>query len=171
MICVLAFMPLNVATAAAPSADDPSQANRRPPNIVIIFTDDQGYADVGCFGAKGVDTPNLDRLAASGMRFTSFYVAQPVCSASRIALLTGCYPNRVGFSGALGPGAKIGIDADEVTLGELCKSKGYATAAFGKWHLGDDPKFLPPRHGFDEYYGIPYSNELNLYVAPVTKSL
>jgi len=133
---------------------------KRPPNIVIIFTDDQGYSDVGVFGAQGFKTPNLDHMASQGMRFTSFYVAQPVCSASRAALLTGCYPNRVGISGALGPRAKHGLHTDEVTIAEICKSKGYATAAFGKWHLGHLPQFLPPRHGFDEYYGTPYSNDM-----------
>ena len=132
----------------------------RPPNIVVIFTDDQGYSDVGIYGARGFATPNLDKMAAQGVRFTDFYVAQPVCSASRAALLTGCYPNRIGISGALGPNATHGIHEDEVTLAELCKSKGYRTAMFGKWHLGHHPKFLPPRHGFDEYCGTPYSNDM-----------
>lgn len=135
-------------------------ASKRLPNIVIIFTDDQGYSDVGVFGARGFKTPNLDRMASQGMRFTSFYVAQPVCSASRAALLTGCYPNRIGISGALGPRAKHGLNTSEVTIAEICKSKGYATAAFGKWHLGHLPQFLPPQHGFDEYYGTPYSNDM-----------
>ena len=132
----------------------------RPPNVVIVFTDDQGWADIGVQGAQGFRTPNLDRIAAEGVRLTDFYVAQPVCSASRAALLTGCYPNRIGISGALGPAARHGIHADEVTLGELCRSRGYATAHFGKWHLGHLPEFLPTRHGFDEYYGIPYSNDM-----------
>src|SRR5437764_9025019 len=119
------------------------------PNVVIVFTDDQGYADVGCFGAKGFTTPNLDRMAAEGIRFTDFYVAQAVCSASRAALLTGCYSNRVGILGALGPSSKHGIHANEITLAQLLKSRGYATAIYGKWHLGDDWQFLPTRHGFD----------------------
>jgi arylsulfatase A-like enzyme len=131
-----------------------------PPNVVIIFTDDQGYADVGVYGAEGYATPNLDRMAAEGMRFTDFYVAQPVCSASRAALLTGCYPNRIGITGALGPRSTHGIHDQETTLAELCRSRGYATAVFGKWHLGHLPEFLPLRHGFDEYYGIPYSNDM-----------
>ncbi len=135
-------------------------AEKRDPNIVIIFMDDMGYADVGCFGAQGYQTPNIDRLAAEGRKFTNFHVAQPVCSASRCALLTGCYPNRVGIHGALGPSAKHGINADEMTLAELVKQKGYATAAVGKWHLGSLPQFLPVKHGFDEYYGIPYSNDM-----------
>ena len=132
----------------------------RLPNIVIIFTDDQGYSDVGVYGAQGFHTPNLDRMASEGVRFTDFYVAQPVCSASRAALLTGCYPNRIGIIGALGPNAEHGIHDDEVTIAELCKSKGYATAIFGKWHLGHHKKFLPVQHGFDEYCGVPYSNDM-----------
>ncbi len=135
-------------------------AAEQPPNIVIIFTDDQGYADLGCFGAKGFTTPHLDRMAQEGMRFTNFYVAQAVCSASRAALLTGCYPNRIGIQGALGPNSKIGIHANEITLAELLKPLGYATAIYGKWHLGDHPQFLPTRHGFDEYFGLPYSNDM-----------
>jgi arylsulfatase A-like enzyme len=130
------------------------------PNLVIIFTDDQGYADVGVFGAKGFKTPNLDRLAAEGRIFRNFHVAQPVCSASRAALLTGCYPNRIGIHGALGPRSKVGISDNEMTLAQLVKQRGYATAIFGKWHLGDSPQFLPPRHGFDEYFGLPYSNDM-----------
>jgi arylsulfatase A len=130
------------------------------PNIIIIFTDDQGYADVGVFGAKGFQTPNLDRLAAQGCVFRNFHVAQPICSASRAALLTGCYPNRIGIHGALGPGSKTGINSSEMTLAELMKQRGYATAIFGKWHLGDFPQFLPLRHGFDHYFGLPYSNDM-----------
>ncbi|RUL88280.1 sulfatase family protein [Tautonia sociabilis] len=138
----------------------PPQDRDRPPNVVIIFTDDQGYADVGVFGAKGFTTPNLDRMAAEGRLFTDFYAAQAVCSASRTALLTGCYPNRVGILGALGPNSKIGINDDETTIAEMLKPLGYATAIFGKWHLGDSPKFLPTRHGFDRYFGLPYSNDM-----------
>ena len=137
-----------------------ARADEKKPNIVIIFTDDQGYADVGVFGAKGFTTPNLDLMAAEGRRFTDFHVAQPVCSASRTALLTGCYPNRIGIHGALGPGSKTGIGAGEMTLAELVKQRGYATAIYGKWHLGDRAPFLPTRHGFDEYLGIPYSNDM-----------
>jgi len=132
----------------------------RPPNVVLIFCDDMGYADVGCYGAKGYKTPNIDRLAKQGVRFTDFYVAQAVCSASRAALLTGCYPNRVGIKGALGPQAKIGINSNEVTIAEILKARGYATAIYGKWHLGHRPEFLPTRHGFDEYFGLPYSNDM-----------
>jgi arylsulfatase A-like enzyme len=131
----------------------------RPLNVVLILTDDQGYGDVGCFGAQGLRTPHLDRMAREGMRFTDFYVAQAVCTASRAALMTGCYPNRVGLQGALNHQSPIGIHEDEQLLPELFKSRGYATAAFGKWHLGTQPKFHPMRHGFDEFFGIPYSND------------
>jgi arylsulfatase len=138
----------------------PLAAIARPPNIVIILTDDQGYADVGVFGAKGFVTPNLDRMAAEGRKFTNFHVAQPVCSASRAALLTGCYPNRIGIHGALGPRDRHGIADTEMTLAQLVKQKDYATAIMGKWHLGHYPQFLPTRHGFDEYFGLPYSNDM-----------
>jgi len=130
------------------------------PNVVIIFVDDLGYADIGSYGAITYETPHLDQMASEGTRFTDFYVSQPVCSASRASLLTGSYANRIGIHGALGPGSTHGIHDDEVTLAELFKSKGYATAAFGKWHLGHHPRFLPTRHGFDEFYGIPYSNDM-----------
>lgn len=137
-----------------------SQGAEALPNLVIIFTDDQGYADVGVFGAKGFKTPNLDRLAAQGCIFRNFHVAQPICSASRAALLTGCYPNRIGLHGALGPRSKVGISRNEMTLAQLLKQRGYATAIFGKWHLGDAPQFLPLHHGFDQYFGLPYSNDM-----------
>jgi arylsulfatase A-like enzyme len=135
-------------------------AEERPPNIVILFVDDMGYGDIGCFGATGYATPNLDRLAQQGTRFTNFHVAQPVCSASRTALLTGCYPNRLGIHGALGPKAPVGISDAEMTLAQLVKQKDYATGIAGKWHLGDAARFLPTRHGFDEYLGLPYSNDM-----------
>lgn len=130
------------------------------PNIVVIFTDDQGYADVECFGGKRVKTPHLDRMALEGRRFTDFHAAQAVCSASRAALLTGCYPNRVGINGALGPNAKIGLSKSELTIAEMLKERGYATAAIGKWHLGDAAPFLPVHHGFDEFFGLPYSADM-----------
>ena len=130
-----------------------------PPNIIIFLTDDQGYADVGCYGAKGLKTPNFDRLAAEGMKFTSFYVAQPVCTASRAAIMTGCYSNRVGLFGALNHTSKIGISENETLIPQLCKQRGYATACFGKWHLGHHPKFSPLKHGFDEFAGLPYPND------------
>ena len=137
-----------------------AKGKRRLPNIVLVFTDDQGYQDVGCFGSPLIKTPHLDSLAAAGMKFTDFYVAQPVCGASRAALLTGCYPNRIGLLGAPDHRATHGIADGEMTLAEVVKQKGYATAMFGKWHLGHRPPFLPTRHGFDEYFGLPYSNDM-----------
>jgi arylsulfatase A-like enzyme len=134
--------------------------NTEKPNVVIIFIDDEGYGDVGCYGATGFQTPNLDYIASKGMRFTNFYAAQAVCSASRAGLLTGCYPNRIGFSGALFPDHKIGINTKEHTIAEMFKEQGYATACFGKWHLGWQKEFLPLQHGFDEYVGLPYSNDM-----------
>ncbi|MEL7531770.1 MAG: sulfatase [Bacteroidota bacterium] len=133
---------------------------QRPPNIVIIFTDDQGYQDVGVFGSPDIATPNLDRMAAEGTRFTQFYASQPVCSASRASLLTGCYSNRIGIHGALFPKAKTGLNPAETTIAEMLKPLGYATAIFGKWHLGDHPDLMPNQQGFDEYFGIPYSNDM-----------
>jgi arylsulfatase A-like enzyme len=135
-------------------------ADGRPPNVVLIFCDDMGYGDVGCFGSKGAATPNIDRLAAQGVRLTDFYVAQAVCSASRVALLTGCYNVRVGILGALGPNAKVGLNPAEFNMARMFKSKGYATAIFGKWHLGAVPQFLPLSQGFDQYVGLPYSNDM-----------
>ena len=119
-----------------------------------------GYADIGPFGAKAFSTPNLDRMAREGRRFTDFHVSSAVCSASRAALITGCYHERVGFSGALGPNANNGLSSSEMTLAEVCKQKNYATTCIGKWHLGHHPKFLPTNHGFDSYYGLPYSNDM-----------
>lgn len=137
-----------------------SAAESRPPNFVVVFTDDQGYQDVGAFGSPDIETPNLDRMAAEGARFTDFYVSQAVCSASRSALMTGCYNVRIGILGALGPKSNIGIHDDEMTIAEVLKQKGYATAIYGKWHLGHHPQFLPTRHGFDDYFGLPYSNDM-----------
>ncbi len=130
------------------------------PNIVIILTDDQGYADVGVYGAVGFTTPHLDRLASEGMRFTDFYVSQAVCSASRVSLLTGSYAQRVSIRGALNPYAEVGLNPEEETIAEMLKKRGYATGIFGKWHLGHLEEFLPLQHGFDEYLGLPYSNDM-----------
>lgn len=130
------------------------------PNIIIIFTDDQGYGDLGSFGATGFQTPNIDQLAMRGMRFTNFYTAQPVCSASRAGLLTGCYPNRIGIANALFPRDTIGLSHNELTIAEMLKAEGYATAIYGKWHLGHHRQFLPLQHGFDEFFGTPYSNDM-----------
>lgn len=130
------------------------------PNIILILIDDQGYGDIGCYGAAGFETPNLDRLAAMGMRFTNFYAAQPVCSVSRAGLLTGCYPNRLSFPQVLWPEDTIGINSSEWTIAEMLKADGYRTACIGKWHLGSKKEFLPLQHGFDEFLGLPYSNNL-----------
>jgi arylsulfatase A-like enzyme len=135
-------------------------AQRSTPNIVLIFMDDMGYADVGVYGAKNYKTPNIDQLAKQGMRFTNFYAAQPICTVSRAALLTGCYPNRIGLKGALFPGSKVGLSTKEETIAEMLQKKNYATAIIGKWHLGDAQQFLPLQHGFDEYFGVPYSNDM-----------
>src|SRR5262245_60056194 len=145
--------------AGALLAAESSRASALP-NIVIIFCDDLAYGDIGCFGATGYRTPHVDRLASEGTRFSSFYVAQPVCSASRAALLTGCYANRIGIHGALGPNSRVGIGPGETTIAEMLKSRSYATGIFGKWHLGREPQFLPLQHGFDEYLGLPYSNDM-----------
>ena len=130
------------------------------PNVVMIFCDDVGYADIGVFGAKGYETPNLDRMAAEGVKFTDFYAAASSCTPSRAALMTGCYPQRVGLPNVIGPKATIGISDQEQTIAETLKPLGYATACYGKWHLGHHPKFLPTRHGFDDYFGLPYSNDM-----------
>ena len=132
------------------------------PNVVLIMADDLGYADLSCCGGQ-VKTPHLDRLAQQGTRFTDFYVAQAVCTASRAALMTGCYPNRVGLQGALNHTSQNGIHPSEWLLPEMLREQGYATAIFGKWHLGTAPQFNPLRHGFDEWLGIPYSNDNSRY--------
>jgi len=137
-----------------------SKQQAQLPNIVLIFTDDQGYADLGCYGAQGFETPNIDQLAGEGIRFTDFYVSQAVCSSSRSSLLTGCYAQRISIHGALMPWSVVGLNSDEMTIAELLKQKDYATCAVGKWHLGHYKQFLPLQHGFDEYYGIPYSNDM-----------
>ena len=134
--------------------------NSQKPNVVIIFIDDEGYGDVGCYGATGFQTPNLDHMASQGMRFTNYYAAQPVCTASRAGILTGCYANRIGIPSALTPLHKKGINSKELTIAEMFKEQGYRTACFGKWHLGWQKEFLPLQHGFDEYVGLPYSNDM-----------
>ncbi|MEZ6089965.1 MAG: sulfatase [Pirellulaceae bacterium] len=132
------------------------------PNIVLIFADDQGYGDLGCFGSRKIETPNIDRLAKEGRRFTSFMVASPVCTPSRAALLTGCYPKRVGLhQHVLFPQSTKGLNPSEHTIADHLKGLGYATACFGKWHLGHHPQTLPRQNGFDTYLGIPYSNDMN----------
>lgn len=156
LVVVLALA-LAVGQSHAPTAAAPAP---NPPNIVLIFMDDMGYGDLSCYGALDLHTPNLDKLAADGMRFTNFLSAQAVCSASRAGLLTGCYPNRVGISGALFPNAKVGLAKEEMTIADMLKQQQYATAIFGKWHLGDAKEFLPLNQGFDEYLGLPYSNDM-----------
>jgi len=136
------------------------------PNIILINCDDLGYGDLGCYGSAVHSTPALDRMAAEGMRFTDFYMGAPVCTPSRGAMMTGCYPPRIGLgavdNGAwvLFPGHATGLNPDEITIARLLREQGYATALVGKWHLGDQPDFLPTRHGFDRYYGLPYSNDM-----------
>ncbi|CAN5531147.1 sulfatase [soil metagenome] len=133
-------------------------APAKSPNVIVIFCDDLGYGDLGCYGAKGWATPNLDQLARDGMKFTDFYVSQPVCSASRASLLTGCYANRLSIHGALSPSSKVYLNENETTLANLFKSKGYVTGMAGKWHLGHQS--LPLKHGFDTWLGLPYSNDM-----------
>ncbi len=135
-------------------------AAKRPPNIVLFFMDDMGYADIGCFGATGYETPAIDSLAADGMKLTHFYVPQAVCSASRAALLTGCYSDRVGIQGALMPWDTVGLGATEETMADVLRARGYATCCVDKWHLGHLRPHLPLQHGFDEYFGLPYSNDM-----------
>ena len=132
------------------------------PNIILINCDDLGYGDLGSYGSRKNTTPHIDALARDGLRFTDFYMASPVCSASRAAMLTGCYPPRIGFGDhpVLFPGQKEGLNPDEETLGGLLKRAGYDTKIIGKWHCGDQPEFLPTNHGFDAYFGIPYSNDM-----------
>ncbi|MBL6826851.1 MAG: sulfatase [Opitutales bacterium] len=131
-------------------------------NVVLIFADDQGYGDLGCFGSKKIKTPNIDQMAKEGRKFTNFMVASPVCTPSRAALLTGCYPKRVGLhQHVLFPSSNKGLHPEEYTLADHFKSQGYATACYGKWHLGHHPETLPRQNGFDHYFGIPYSNDMN----------
>ncbi len=150
---------LLISFSCSTKTEKESKTNQ-PPNFVVVFIDDMGYGDIGTQGATGWTTPNLDKMASEGMRFTNFYSAQPVCSASRAGLLTGCYPNRIGISGALFPHDEKGINTTETTIAEMLKEKGYATGIFGKWHLGHHKEFLPLQHGFDEYVGLPYSNDM-----------
>jgi len=141
-----------------------SNCSSELPNIVYIFTDDLGYGDLGCFGASDIKTPNIDRIAAEGIKFTEFYSASSVCSPSRAGLLTGRYPQRMGINGVFFPESFTGMPPEEITIAEMLKEKGYATGIIGKWHLGHRYKFLPLQQGFDEYFGIPYSNDMKSVV-------
>ena len=134
--------------------------NNNSPNIVFILTDDLGYGDLSSYGSENIETTNIDKLARDGVKLTSYYAAQPVCSASRGAILTGSYPNRIGIHNAFGPNSNSGINHDEYTLAEMLKENGYTTGIFGKWHLGSRKEFFPTNHGFDQFYGILYSNDM-----------
>ncbi len=163
---VLSGCTARVHTAPEDLATHSRSNTAKKPNFIIIFCDDLGYGDLGCFGSKKHRTPNIDRMAAEGMRLTSFYVTSGVCTPSRASLMTGCYPRRVNMhedsrgEWVLFPVAKKGLNPDEITIAELLKRRGYAMACIGKWHLGDQVEFLPTRQGFDYYYGIPYSNDM-----------
>jgi arylsulfatase A len=150
------------------------RAQAAPPNIILIFADDLGYGDLGCYGSTKHRTPHIDRMAAGGLKLTSFYTIGSVCTPSRAALMTGCYAHRVnmhvntsGDFGVLLVGEGRGLHPDEVTIAELLKPRGYATACIGKWHLGDQPPFLPTRQGFDDYFGIPFSNDMGREIRPM----
>ncbi|MHC4665786.1 MAG: sulfatase-like hydrolase/transferase [Planctomycetota bacterium] len=157
---------LSGCTQTGPVLSGAKRSQNGKPNFIIIFCDDLGYGDLGCFGSKVHRTPNLDRMAAEGMKFTSFYVTSSVCTPSRASLMTGCYPKRVDMHKdshgkcVLFPVDGKGLNPDEITIAEILKRRGYATCCIGKWHLGDQPEFLPTRQGFDYYYGIPYSNDM-----------
>jgi arylsulfatase A-like enzyme len=163
-LTALGFLSLLAVCSGASAQEKKKEEPKRPPNVVIIFADDLGYGDLGCYGNPTIRTPNLDRMASEGVRLTQFYVAECVCTPSRAGLLTGRLPIRNGmcsdtrrvlFSDSTG-----GLQAEEVTIAEALKAKDYATACVGKWHLGHLPQFLPTKHGFDSYYGIPYSNDM-----------
>ncbi len=159
--CLLLLSTFLAACGSPPSADI---ASDRPPNFVVVFADDLGWGDLGSYGAPVIRTPNLDRMAAEGQRWTNFYVTASVCSPSRAGLLTGRLPVRNGLYGdrarVLFPDFVGGIQDEEVTIAEALSDLGYATGMFGKWHLGDRPQYLPTRHGFDYWFGIPYSNDM-----------
>ena len=137
----------------------PPLQSKKPPNVILILMDDMGYGDLECYGGFPYHTPNINRLAAQGMKFTNFYAAQATCSASRAAFLTGCYPNRIGINGAFAPTSPIALNPNEETIASLLKANGYKTGMFGKWHLGQKAPFLPPSYGFDEFIGLPYSHD------------
>ena len=151
----------------SPTTHSPPMVRDRPPNVVIFFTDDQGFGDLSCFGHPTIHTPNVDRMAAEGVKLTQFYVASPVCSPSRAALLTGCYPKRVGMhEHVIFPAYAHGLHPDETTIADVLSGAGYATGCFGKWHLGHRPGLLPTSQGFDTFFGIPYSNDMSQFHRP-----
>ena len=154
-ITVLTCLLLTSMAISSEKTVSPAVASKGKPNLILILIDDQGYYDLGCYGTTELDTPRIDRLAATGVRFTDYYAAAPICSPSRAGLLTGCYPRRVGLATwVLRADSHKGIHPSELTLAELLQSSGYATACIGKWHLGFAPPFLPQRQGFDHYYGL-----------------
>jgi len=151
----------------SPTTHSPPMVRDRPPNVVIFFTDDQGFGDLSCFGHPTIHTPNVDRMAAEGAKMTQFYVASPVCSPSRAALLTGCYPKRVGMhEHVIFPAYAHGLHPEETTIADVLSGAGYATGCFGKWHLGHRPGLLPTSQGFDTFFGIPYSNDMSQFHRP-----
>jgi arylsulfatase A len=158
LACMFFFLPALQKTVLA--SDIKGKKSARP-NFIVIFADDLGYGDIGVFGHPTIKTPNLDKMAAEGQKWTNFYVASSVCSPSRAALLTGRLPVRTGVTGVLFPDSKTGLSQSEITVAKVLKDNGYKTAAVGKWHLGHKSPFLPTDHGFDSYYGIPYSNDMD----------
>src|SRR5215469_4131807 len=153
------FLASSILFLGAKRIEEPQLLQSKRPNVILILTDDMGYGDLECYGGFPYHTPNINKLASQGMRFTNFYVSQAVCSASRSSFLTGCYPNRIGISGALSPSAEIALNPEEETVAKLLKESGYKTGMIGKWHLGQKPPFLPLNYGFDEYFGLPYSHD------------
>jgi len=152
---------IGAAAAATARLTHAASAGASKPNVIVIYADDQGYGDINCFVPTKFKTPNLDRMAAEGMKFTDFYVTAPVCSPTRSSLMTGCYPRRVGMhQHVLFPNSKRGLNPTEITIAELLKKQGYATACVGKWHMGHQKKFLPTAQGFDYYFGVPFSNDM-----------
>src|ERR1700677_4003026 len=152
----IALPPPETKAAAAPLRP---QNRQRPPNVVFMICDDLGYGDLGCYGSN-LPTPNLDAMAAHGARFAKYNSTHPICSASRAAVLTGRYGHRSGTTGAFGPHSPTGTSLDETLLSDLFRAAGYKTKAIGKWHLGDAPQYLPTNRGFDSYYGVPYSDDM-----------
>lgn len=153
---------MGAAALAMPASNFGERTAASKPNFIVIFTDDQGYQDLGCFGSPKIDTPNIDAMAEAGMRFTDFYAAESVCSPSRAALLTGCYPPRTGITRVLFPRHNTGLGPEQTTIASMLKKIDYATTCIGKWHLGHKPKYLPTSKGFDSYFGIPYSNDMKV---------